>query len=320
MVWPGPSARDAPSAGFFAWPPDWRRMTREIRRAPLRFRIIDQLRGARCRLSTAERCEFGGFRASSNHRTGEGIRLMSCSTTPGRGWGRPVAVLSLTLLLLAGCTSVQVNPEAGAMEQLPAPDRVLVYNFAVTPQEVQLDAVGSAITSTFDGTADLQQEQQVGHAVANALAKRLVSDIQNMGLYAERAAGPVPPSGIDVLILGQLVSIDEGNARSGHRPRRRPQRRRGPCPGLPECFRQTHSRRDHVRDRQEHADAGCGGDDGGRRLDRASAGLGGDHRRLAGCQPDAERQRRLEAGRLADKVSDQLKSLFVQQGWIVPGS
>jgi hypothetical protein len=27
-----------------------------------------------------------------------------------------------------------------------------------------------------------------------------------------------------------------------------------------------------------------------------------------------------EAGRLADKVSDQLKSLFIQQGWIVAGS
>jgi hypothetical protein len=101
------------------------------------------------------------------------------------GWG-PIAAISLTLLLLAGCTSVQVNREVGAMEQLPPPDRVLVYNFAVTPQEVQLDAVGSAITQTFDGTADSQQEQQVGQAVANALAKHLVSDIQNMGLYAER--------------------------------------------------------------------------------------------------------------------------------------
>jgi hypothetical protein len=30
---PGPSVRDAPSAGFFAWRPDWRTMTREIRRA-----------------------------------------------------------------------------------------------------------------------------------------------------------------------------------------------------------------------------------------------------------------------------------------------
>ncbi len=137
---------------------------------------------------------------------------MSHPTIIGCGGGGRVAALSLTLLLLAGCTSVSVNPEVGAMEQLPPPNRVLVYNFAVTPQEVQLDAVGSAITSTLDGTADSQQEQQVGHAVANALAKHLVSAIQNMGLYAERAEGPVPPTGIDVLILGQLVSIDEGNA------------------------------------------------------------------------------------------------------------
>ena len=137
---------------------------------------------------------------------------MSHPTIIGCGGGGRVAALSLMLLLLAACTSVEVNPEAGAMEQLPRPNRVLVYNFAVTPQEVQLDAVGSAITSTLDGTADSQQEQQVGHAVANALAKHLVSNIQNMGLYAERAAGPVPPTGIDVLILGQLVSIDEGNA------------------------------------------------------------------------------------------------------------
>jgi len=33
-----------------------------------------------------------------------------------------------------------------------------------------------------------------------------------MGLYAERASGPVPPVGTDLLIMGQLVSIDEGNA------------------------------------------------------------------------------------------------------------
>src|SRR5512144_1880948 len=137
---------------------------------------------------------------------------MTASSFAAAGRCGPAVAISLTFLVLAACTSVEVQQEAGATEQLPPPDRVLVYNFAVTPQEVQLDAVGSAIIQTFDGTADSQQEQQMGHAVANALAKRLVSDIQNMSLYAERAAGPVPPTGIDVLILGQLVSIDEGNA------------------------------------------------------------------------------------------------------------
>lgn len=124
------------------------------------------------------------------------MRIHQLARTASRRFSAPVLALSLSLL--AACTSVSVDRDVGATEQLPAPDRVLVYNFAVTPQEVQLDAVGSAITSTLDGTADSAQEVQVGHAVANAVAKRLVSNIQNMGLNAERASGPVPPTGTKV--------------------------------------------------------------------------------------------------------------------------
>jgi hypothetical protein len=114
--------------------------------------------------------------------------------------------------LLGACTSVDVTPGVGATERLPRPDRVLVYNFAVTRGEIQLDAVGSAIARNIDGTADSAQERDVGHAVAGALAKHLVTSINGMGLYAQRASGPVPPVGNDVLIMGQLVSIDEGSA------------------------------------------------------------------------------------------------------------
>lgn len=115
------------------------------------------------------------------------------------------SIIALSLSLLAACTSVSVDRQVGAMERLPPPDRVLVYNFAVTPQEVQLDAVGSAITSTLDGTADSQQEIQIGQAVANALAKRLVSDIQNMGLWTQserqgrcRRPGPISLSSVSL--------------------------------------------------------------------------------------------------------------------------
>ena len=79
---------------------------------------------------------------------------MTASSFAAAGRRGPLVAISVTFLLLAACTSVTVNPGVGATEQLPQPDRVLVYNFAVTPQEVQLDAVGSAITKTFDGTAD----------------------------------------------------------------------------------------------------------------------------------------------------------------------
>jgi hypothetical protein len=37
------------NAGFFAWRPDWRRMTREIERPPLRSRIVGELVAPRCR-------------------------------------------------------------------------------------------------------------------------------------------------------------------------------------------------------------------------------------------------------------------------------
>jgi hypothetical protein len=228
------------------------------------------------------------------------------------------AAISFALLLLVGCTSVQVDPEVGASEQLPPPDRVLVYNFAVTPQEIQLDAVGSAITQMFDGTADSQQEQQVGHAVANALAKRLVSDIQNMGLYAERAARPVPPTGIDVLILGQLVSIDEGNA--AERMVIGLGAGRSDVEAHVQVYQSVSGRRIPIEHMSGTAKStlmpgaaetmGVGALTG--HLLVSAAITAGSHvaNQTLSANVDSE------AGRLADKVSDQLKALFVQQGWI----
>jgi Domain of unknown function (DUF4410) len=241
---------------------------------------------------------------------------MSCPTTKSG----PVSAVLFTLYLLAGCTSVQVNPEVGAMEQLSRPDRVLVYNFAVTPQEIQLDAVGSAITQTFDGTADSQQEQQVGHAVANALAKRLVSDIQNMGLYAERAAGPVPPMGIDVLILGQLVSVDEGSAAE----RMIIGAGRSDVEAHVQVYQSASGRQIPIETMSGTAKStlmpgaaetmGVGALTGHLLVSAAITAGSQVANQTLSANVDSE------AGRLADKVSDQLKSLFIQQGWIVSGA
>jgi uncharacterized protein DUF4410 len=247
---------------------------------------------------------------------------MSYPTTISGARSGRVAALLLMFLLLAGCTSVLVNPEVGAMEQLPPPDRVLVYNFAVTPQEIQLDAVGSAITRTFDGTADSQQEQQVGHAVANALAKRLVSDIQDMGLYAERASGPVPPTGVDVLILGQLVSIDEGNA--AERMIIGLGAGRSDVEAHVQVYQSTSGRQIAIESMSGTAKSslmpgaaetmGVGALTGHLLVSAAITAGSQVANQTLSANVDSE------AGRLADKVSDQLKSLFIQQGWIVPGA
>jgi hypothetical protein len=121
-------------------------------------------------------------------------------------------ILALAVLCLTGCapTSVAVMDETSA--RLPMPHRVLVYNLAVSPDEVQLDqGISARIEQSIKGTPRTEQEIQVGHAVANALSKELVTELQNMGIPAMRAAGPLPAWGNTLEITGQFISIDEGN-------------------------------------------------------------------------------------------------------------
>ncbi len=225
-------------------------------------------------------------------------------------------------LLVAACTSVTVDPESGASEQLPRPDRVLVYNFAVTPQEVQLDAVGSAITKTFDGTANSQQEQQVGHAVADALAKHLVQQINDMGLMAQRASAPVAPIGTDLLILGQLVSIDEGSA--AERMVIGLGAGRSQVEARVQVYESSAGRTIPIETMQGTAKSslmpgaaetmGVGALTGHLLVSAAITAGSQVANQTLSANVDSE------AGRLADKVADQLQALFAQQGWIASAS
>lgn len=121
----------------------------------------------------------------------------------------------LALLLAAGCGPTSVERTGGSYGVVTRPDRILVYDFAVTPDEVKLDGGISARAKQFfeehQGTSRTAQEIKIGHAVANAVAIELVKQINGYGLPAERALGWPPPSGNVVMVKGQLVSIDEGN-------------------------------------------------------------------------------------------------------------
>jgi hypothetical protein len=127
--------------------------------------------------------------------------------------GKPGIAL-VGLLTLAACTSTQSQMET-AGEMLPAPQVVIVDTFAVSADEVKLD---EGLTTDIEeaikadrGTSRSEQEVQAGHQVVDAIADKLVTEIRDMGLQAER--GSSVPAGVQnaVLITGQLVSIDEGN-------------------------------------------------------------------------------------------------------------
>lgn len=125
----------------------------------------------------------------------------------------PQAIALAGLAALAACTAAQSQMETAQM--LPRPQVVVVDTFAVSPDEVRLDeGLSTEIEQAVRdrrGTSRTQQELQAGRQVADAIADKLVVEIRDMGLRAER--GSSVPAGTQnaILIKGQLVSIDEGN-------------------------------------------------------------------------------------------------------------
>jgi len=114
--------------------------------------------------------------------------------------------------LFAGCASTDVTSQNEYQGFLPKPQQVLVYDFAVSPDEVTLD---SGITSDIQGLVDkapprTDQERAIGRQVADALATHLVTEIQALGLPARRASG-TPADANTLQIKGQFISINEGD-------------------------------------------------------------------------------------------------------------
>lgn len=121
-------------------------------------------------------------------------------------------IVGLAALALAACAQTQVKTVKESAAPLPRPDRIFVYDFAVSPDEVKLDrGISARLEDLVEKTPRTSEEKEVGHKVANALAGELLKEIRAMGLPAERAAG-VPPSGGNIFeVDGQFLSVNEGN-------------------------------------------------------------------------------------------------------------
>src|SRR3990172_6922852 len=119
-------------------------------------------------------------------------------------------------LLIAGglgCASTQVTSSTEYAGRLPKPERILVYRFAMAPDEVRLDhSVTAAAAWQLHGTTKPEEKDAVAGAVADTLAKELVKKIQALGLPAELAEGPPSIDGRPTLVIdGQFLPIDEGS-------------------------------------------------------------------------------------------------------------
>ena len=121
-------------------------------------------------------------------------------------------ILCLIFFGLSGCAPTQVTLLSETTTQLPRPEKILVYNFAVSPDEVKLDrGISNQIEAYVKKTPRTAEEKAVGRGVADAVAKHLVEHIQSLGFIAERTTGSAPPTGNILEVEGQFISIDEGN-------------------------------------------------------------------------------------------------------------
>jgi hypothetical protein len=118
----------------------------------------------------------------------------------------------IALLVLGGCASAKVTSSKTASGPLPRPDMIVVYDFAVTPAEVTLDqGVLQKAKRDDSDRAVSAEENQVGHLVADKLAKALVEELRKAGISAARASNRIQTSSSTVFLSGHFVTIDEGN-------------------------------------------------------------------------------------------------------------
>ena len=119
---------------------------------------------------------------------------------------------AIALTMMTACARVSTGPVQMSSDRLPKPDLILVHDYLVSRDEVQLDSgVSSRLERAVKGTPEAEDQLKIAQQVSRALTKTLVDEIRKLGIRAEPAAATTPVVGRTVSIEGQIVSIDEGN-------------------------------------------------------------------------------------------------------------
>jgi hypothetical protein len=229
------------------------------------------------------------------------------------------------LLVLAGCsahvqnTGTYVAPVQYSGQQMPRPREVLVYNFTIDPNTVQLDSGMKARLEAMSGSADPQAERsELAYEVTSAISETLVNAINRMGLIAVPAGPGSQPQLGDVVIQGQIVRVNAGNAT----------RRAiiGFGAGKSEVFADVQLLRaepgGYVRPLQTYDANANSGRTPGLGLGAASAAAGHVAMAVAGSVAGTVARQRSglakDAEDLAKTVATNVGDFFAAQGWISP--
>jgi uncharacterized protein DUF4410 len=116
--------------------------------------------------------------------------------------------LLLAFATACGQTGIR-NTTVTAPANLPRPEKILVYDFAVSEQEVKEYQGIMRQQPTIKDPAE--RERLLAKEVKDALADELIEGLRSLGFLVERVQRGTVATGNEMLIDGQFLTVDEGN-------------------------------------------------------------------------------------------------------------
>ncbi len=120
-----------------------------------------------------------------------------------------LCVTSLAVKLVHGCATARVEAIQNApFRHMVKPPVVLIYDFAVTPEDALTDSFGVS-----SGRADETESKEIrlARATAVSLSQQLVEKLQKRGIAAERAFDDRAPPLHAFVVRGQFLEVDKGS-------------------------------------------------------------------------------------------------------------
>jgi hypothetical protein len=125
---------------------------------------------------------------------------------------RGAALALAAIACLSACPKTQVVEERrGLAPSARAPDRVLVFDFASSPEDVELNRAIPARIARKVGASATSQRLALGRQLGGVITAALVDGFWHRGIPAEPADEHTEIRTGDLVLTGQFLTIDEGN-------------------------------------------------------------------------------------------------------------
>ena len=227
-----------------------------------------------------------------------------------------------TVFAVAGCAPTQVQSTYQRDAAMPRPEQVLVYDFAVSPEDVQLDrGLGAEVEQMAKGTPRTEQEIQLGPEGGARPQRRAGRADQRDGPAGPARGGRSQPLGAGGPDRGAVRLHRPGQQHRAHRDRPR-------AWGTARCRPWSRSTRREARSWCDSRSSpptppaasepgaaetmGVGAAAGTLGVSAAVTAAGTVASEAFGATVEADAQR------TAANVADKLQTYFTEQGWIQP--